>query len=101
MLIVAKLVVRRAKLDAFEEFETSAYRVIRQHGGSLEKSVRIDDGKSETLAEVHLVRFRDAAGFQAYRASTALAAVRHLRDASVVETELLIGEEGPDYGARS
>jgi hypothetical protein len=86
---------------AFEEFETAAYRVIREHGGSLERTVRIDHGTSETLTEVHLVRFRDEASFQAYRASTALAGVRHLREASVLETELLIGEEGPDYGARS
>ena len=101
MLIVAKLVVRRTELAAFEEYETAAYRVIRQHGGTLERSVRIDDGSSPHLTEVHLVRFPDEAEFHAYRASTALAGVRHLRDASVVETELLIGEDGPDYQARS
>jgi uncharacterized protein (DUF1330 family) len=100
MLIVAKLVVRRTELAAFEEYETAAYRVIHEHGGALLQSVRIDDGTSDTLTEVHLVRFRDEAAFQAYRASTALAGVRHLRNASVVETELLIGEQGPDYGAR-
>ncbi len=43
MLIVAKLVVRRTELAAFEEYETAAYRVIREHGGALERSVRIDD----------------------------------------------------------
>ena len=63
--------------------------------------MRSDDGTSETLTEVHLVRFQNEAEFQAYRASAALAGVRHLRDASVVETELFIGEEGPDYGACS
>jgi hypothetical protein len=99
MLIVAKLVVRRTELAAFEEYETAAYRVIREHGGVLERNVRIDDGSSPTLTEVHLVRFRDEAGFRDYRASTALAGVRHLRDAAVVETELLFGEDGPDYEA--
>ena len=29
------------------------------------------------------------------------AGIRHLRDASVIETELLMGEEGPDYQVRS
>ena len=101
MLIVAKLLVRRSELAAFETYETAAYRVILEHGGTLEKSVRIDDGTSETLTEVHVVRFRDEAGFQAYRATTALAGIRHLRDASVIETELLMGEEGPDYQVRS
>jgi hypothetical protein len=74
---------------------------MREYGGAIERTVRIDDGAGETLTEVHLVRFREEAGFQAYRANTALAGLRHLRDASVVDTELLVGEDGPDYEARS
>jgi hypothetical protein len=83
VLIVAKIVVRREKLAEFEEYESA------------------DDGSGETLTEVHWIRFRDEAGFQAYRQSTALAGLRHLRDAAVVSTELVVGEEGPDYEARS
>jgi len=96
-LMVVKLEVRRSALAAFEEYERAAARVMRDYGGAIERTVRIDDGSGETFVEVHLVRFPDEAGFQDYRANTALAGLRHLRDAAVVETELLVGEDGPDY----
>lgn len=101
MLIVAKIVVRREKLAEFEEYESAAARAMREYGGAIERTLRADDGSGETLTEVHWIRFRDEAGFQAYRQSTALAGLRHLRDAAVVSTELVVGEEGPDYEARS
>ena len=99
MLIVAKLRVRRAECAAFEEFERAAARLMREHGGAIERTVRVDDGVAETLTEIHLVRFENEAGFRAYRESGALAALRQLRERSVVETELFIGQDGPNYGA--
>jgi antibiotic biosynthesis monooxygenase (ABM) superfamily enzyme len=99
MLMVVKLLVRRSELASFEEYERAAARAMREYGGAIERTVRIDEGAREIVTEIHLVRFRDAAGFDAYRASTALAGLRHLRDAAVVDTDLLVGEEGPDYEA--
>ena len=43
--------------------------------------------------------FPDEPAFLAYRADARLAELAHLRDASVVATDVLIGEDGPDYGA--
>jgi hypothetical protein len=48
--------------------------------------------------EVHVVTFPDATAFAAYGADPALTSAAALRDASVVHTEVLLGEDGPSYG---
>jgi hypothetical protein len=49
--------------------------------------------------EVHFVTFPDGAAFDAYRQDSALAEIAHLRTESVVATEVLVGEDGPDYSS--
>lgn len=97
MVVVAILTVRRAELAAFRTYETAAAAEMLEHGGRLERTVVVDDGVSDTLQEIHLVRFADAASFASYQASRKLAALRYLRDASVVETRLFVGDDGPAY----
>jgi len=100
MVLVVILTVRREALEAFRAFETKAAAVMARYGGALERAVVIPpEGEAPHLKEVHLVTFPDAQAFAAYRQDGELAAVAHLRQASVVATEVLTGEEGPDYGA--
>ena len=98
MVIVAILTVRRSELDSFRKFETVAAGIMLEHGGRFERSVVVDDGEAETLTEIHWLRFPDEAAFAAYRASPKLAVHRALREASVVQTTIYVGEEGPLYG---
>lgn len=97
MVIVAILEVRRAELATFREFEHAAARIMREHQGDLERAIVVDNGAGDLVTEIHVVRFASQPAFDAYRASEALAALKPLRDASVVGTTLHVGEDGPAY----
>ena len=43
--------------------------------------------------------FPDAKAFAAYRNDDRLRELAHLREEAVVHTDVLIGEDGPTYGA--
>ena len=98
MTRVVILTVRREAIDEFHAFERHAARVMARHGGRIERAVVIDpDRAAPTFREVHVVTFPDEATFVAYRNDPRLAEQAHLRDASVVTTEILVGTDGPDY----
>jgi hypothetical protein len=97
--LVAILTVRKAALDAFRAFEQHAATVMAHHGGRIERTVVVPlAGTPDLVKEVHLVTFPDARAFQAYRADPRRDELAHLRDAAVVHTEVLAGEDGPTYG---
>ncbi len=99
MTLVAILTVRRAALEQFRAFERQAAAVMRAHGGRIERTVVVPDDSPALIREVHVVAFPDAGAFEAYRADARLATLAPLRESAVVRTELLVGEDGPDYGA--
>jgi uncharacterized protein (DUF1330 family) len=96
LIVVAILTVRKAAAEQFRAYEKHAAAVMAAHGGRIERTVVIDG--SELFKEVHVVTFPGAAAFAAYRSDPRLAQMAHLRDESVLDTEILIGEEGPTYG---
>jgi hypothetical protein len=57
------------------------------------------DGDFDVFKEVHVVTFPDTQAFTAYKNDARLGEMAHLREESVVNTEILIGEDGPTYGA--
>jgi uncharacterized protein (DUF1330 family) len=98
--LVVILTVRCEALDAFRAYERKAAAVMARYGGAIERTVvTAPDGAGLSLKEIHLVTFPDEQAFSAYRRDAELGAVAHLRDAAVVHTEILRGEEGPDYHA--
>ncbi len=99
MLMVVTLTVRRDALDSFRTFEHEAARIMAKHGGSLERTVVLKTRADEPHKEVHIVAFPSPDAYEAYRVSPELAAFMHLREVSVVKTDLAIGEPGPNYGA--
>jgi hypothetical protein len=100
MTLVAILSVRREALEMFRAFERHAAGVMARHGGRIERTVVASPEDAPGLVkEVHVVTFPDAQAFLAYRDDPRLRELAHLRDASVVHTEVLVGEDGPDYGA--
>lgn len=100
LTLVAILTVRSDALASFREFETHAARIMARHGGRIERTVVVEQaGEPETIKEVHVVIFPSQEAFAAYRADGELARFAHLRAASVLHGEVLVGADGPDYAA--
>jgi uncharacterized protein (DUF1330 family) len=97
LTLVVTMTVRKDAADAFRAFESAAAEIMAMHGGTIERTV-VTEGDDATFKEIHIVTFPSAEAFARYRNDPALAQVRHLRQESVIATELLIGKDGPDYG---
>ena len=98
MLLVAILTVRREALADLRRYERAAAAIMARHGGAIERAVLLDEGGAR-VRELHLVRFVDEVGFAAYRADPALADLRPLRDATILDTQVMQALDGPDYHA--
>ena len=100
MTIVAIMTVRTTEADAFRAFEHGAAEIMAGHGGAIERTVvAVADPPGETFREIHIVTFPDADAFAAYRSDARLREVTGLRERAVIATELIIGEDGPEYGS--
>ena len=100
MTLVVILTLRDGALEAFRAFETKAAAVMAKHGGSIERSIVISPPHAGgAMREVHVVTFPNETAFAAYRADDASKALAPLRERVIASTEILVGEEGPDYGA--
>ena len=100
MTLVVILTLRDGALEAFRAFETKAAAVMAKHGGSIERSIVISPPNvGGAMREVHVVTFPSEAAFAAYRADEATKALAPLRERVIASTEILVGEEGPDYGS--
>ena len=100
MTRVVILTVRKDALEAFRAFERHAAAVMAGHGGRIERTIVVSPTDTPDLVkEIHVVTFPDEAAFLAYRSDPRLATLGHLRTASVVHTEVLVGEDGPRYEA--
>ncbi len=99
--LVVILTVRRGAADLFRSFERQAAVVMSRHGGAIERTVVAPGESEELFREIHIVTFPSHEAFAAYRGDQALRAIVHLREESVVATEVIEGEDGPDYGATS
>jgi hypothetical protein len=99
-VLVVILTVRRQAVAEFELFEKRAAAVMSRHGGRIERVVRSGEGDQEnTFREVHVVSFPDDVSFDAYRRDLELAALRSLREQSIVSTEIIRGSEREAYGS--
>lgn len=98
MTLVVILTVRKDAIGQFRSFESKAAVVMARHGGAIERTVVVPIAEHDDLfKEVHVVTFPGADAFSAYRQDRSLEEIAHLRSEAVVETEILIGEDGPDY----
>jgi uncharacterized protein (DUF1330 family) len=100
MTLVAILTVRKEAIESFREFERHAARIMEKYGGRIEKTVVVaPDGLPNVIKEIHVVTFPNEEAFAAYRKDEELVQFAHLREQSVIHTELLAGEDGPKYAA--
>jgi len=100
MTLVAILTVRSAARHSFHAFEKKAYAVMSKYGGTIERTVTIPEKPGQDhFQEVHILRFPSEEAFSRYRADEELKAVAPERERSVIATQILVGVDGPDYGA--
>ena len=98
MTLVVILTVRGEAIDKFRIFERQAARVMAKHGGAIERTVVIPPVRpGEVLKEIHIVTFPNEQALEAYREDSDLKQLAHLREEAVVQTEIFVGEDGPDY----
>ena len=98
MIIVAILEVRLDALDMFRAYESQATQVMQRYGGCIAQTVVVAAKEGgQIMKEVHIVKFPDESAFRAYRADPTLKEMAHLRDRSVISTQILIGTDGPNY----
>ena len=84
---------------SLHEFERRAIPILREHGGRLEKVVRVDTclGGGPAPSEVHVVWFPGEAEFASYRADSRLADLAPLRAQAIASTTILIGHDAEPY----
>jgi len=100
MTLVAILTVRTEAKEKFRAFEMHAAAVMKRHGGRIERTIVVaSDGSPGVFREIHVVTFPNAEAFAAYRRDQRLDEMASLREESVVNTEIFIGEDGSTYGA--
>jgi uncharacterized protein (DUF1330 family) len=99
LVLVARLFVRPGHEEDFRRFETEAARLVRRHGGALERVIRCEPPAVglEAPHEVHLLSFPSAEALAAYRADPALAALAPLRARAILRTEITTGRDRPPY----
>lgn len=72
-------------VDSFRRYEAQVLPLLADHGGRLERRLSNGDG----TVELHILSFRDAGSFAAFRSDPRRASVAHLLEASGARTELL------------
>ena len=95
ILLVVNLYVEPGREAEFRTFETHAARIMRSHGGQIEKIIRPTLSLSgEPLPhEIHLVSFPSLEHLTAYRSDPILADFSGLRELAIKTTTIMIGEE--------
>ena len=98
MTLVVIITVAAEALTEFHEYERRAAKIMAKHGGRIERVVRVpSDAPGLPLKEVHVVTFPNAAAFDAYRGDAELVALLDMRARTVLDTQILTGEDAPVY----
>jgi len=101
MTLIAIMTVRKDAIRKFRSFESKAAVVMARHGGAIERTVVVPlADRTNLFKEVHIVTFPSTDAFSAYRQDRSLEEIAYLRNEAVVDTEVMIGEEGPNYQPR-
>jgi hypothetical protein len=103
LVILVQLFIHPGKAAEFRRFETEAARIMRRHGGRIDRVIRpTGPARDGSLPhEIHLVSFTTSAGFEAYRADPELRALTPLRESAIARTEVIVGADGEPYPVSS
>ena len=97
--IVVLLKIRDRAL--FQEFETEALSILKTYNGELITAFEPvqDDTASDSVDEVHCLRFPDMNSLNRYRADPLLASLSELRSHAIAETRVLVSANHKNYKA--
>jgi uncharacterized protein (DUF1330 family) len=102
--VVVSLWIHPGRVVQFEVYEQKAARIMQRYGGVIQKVVRVSNANPSSNGqpfEVHVLGFPSLDAFHSYRADSELAGLAAERSAAISRTEVLLGETGPEYVARS
>lgn len=99
IVLLVQLFIHPGRAAEFRRFETEAARIMRRHGGRIERVIRPTGPARDGAVphEIHVVSFGSVAGLEAYRADPELKALGSLREAAIARTEVVVGTEGEPY----
>jgi hypothetical protein len=99
IVLLVELFIHPGRAAEFRRFETAAARIMRRHGGRIDRVIRpTGPARDGTLPqEIHLVSFTTSAGYEAYRTDPELRALAPLRESAIARTEVTVGTEGEPY----
>lgn len=101
LTLVALLYVESERREEYERFEHEAARIMRRHGGRIERRIDLDPsgpgGSPDAPDEVHVVTFPDVDRFQAYRSDPDLTALGELRERAIRRTVVWWGADAPPF----
>lgn len=98
---IATLTYLTADLDRVRAYELQAVRVMARHGGRIERALYSSrTPATDQSTEVHVVCFEDESGIAAYRSDPEILGLSDVREACIIGTTILRGEE-VDYSMRT
>jgi hypothetical protein len=99
ILLLVEIFIHPGRVAEFRRFETEAARIMRRHGGRIDRVIRPTGRASGAPLphEIHIVSFSSAAGFDRYRSDPELVALAPLRESAIARTEVTTGTEGESY----
>ncbi|MEQ8953319.1 MAG: DUF1330 domain-containing protein [Gammaproteobacteria bacterium] len=74
-------------LDAFEQYERQALKILESHGGTLLDVIRSDDNSTE----IHHLSFPDETAFAAFKNDTPLQQLLEMRQRAISNTTIYAG----------
>lgn len=98
LVILVQLWLKDGNVASFEAFERKAVVIMAQHGGSIERVLRLTGRDPAAPFEVHWVSFPDEQAFAAYRADPSALALAQERAAVIEQTVVWSGIEVASYG---
>jgi hypothetical protein len=99
IVLLVELFIHPGRAAEFRQFETAAARIMRRHGGRIDRVIRPTGPPRDRALphEIHVVSFDTSAGFEAYRADPELLALAPLRESAIARTEVTMGTDGEPY----
>jgi antibiotic biosynthesis monooxygenase (ABM) superfamily enzyme len=101
--ILVRLWIRKGREVEFEAYEHKVSQIMARYGGVIERVIRphrIRPAESELPFEVHVLRFPTQKRYEAYEADADRTALSAERAAAIMNSEVVVGAEGPTYSAK-
>ena len=96
--VVVRLWIREGAMHEFEAYERNAARIMRRHGGTIERAIRVTQrNASDDPFEIHIVTFPGEKELADYRADPEREPFSAQREASILKTEAVVGIDLPAY----